>query len=131
MKYWLLLNRRERWIVALGALCLVVVLPYFFIIQPLNVKTQQLQQTAITRMSQLTDMQSMARQLSGRTTVTDAKTLLDGLIASESLENGQRVLVTQPISLAKAKQLLIQLAPLGKITLKQQQDALQLWFIAN
>lgn len=122
------LSRRESIILLLGGICLTVVLPYFFVIEPFNKQTQSLQQTTEVRLNQLQEMQDMAKQLKATQPSADAKKLLDGLISGETLENGQRVLITRAISLAKAKSLLPRLAPLGKVTLKQQQNSVQIWF---
>ncbi len=123
--------REKRWL-TLGGLGAWTIAGYFFMIAPLHKKTMQQQQIADTRLTQLGDMQRMAADLAANqgqadskagaksstaSTKSAAEVLLAGLIADETLENGQRVLSTKAVPAKQAKALLRQLAPLGKVAI--------------
>lgn len=129
---WAALSSREQRILVIGAPVAIAIALYFFIIEPLQKKTAQLNTTTQTRLTQLTEMQQMATALlnnpSSNATTQTYEAILGNLVASESLENSKRTLKTQAISHEKAHRLLMQLAPLGKTTLLPSGNSVELWF---
>lgn len=124
------LSPREQRIIALGSVAALVIVGYFFGVEPLNKKAAQQQQAAETRLKQLSEMQRMGGALQtqqSRATQT-AESILGNRVAGETLENGQRVIKTRPLAANEAKQLLRQLLPLGKVALHPSQQSIEVWF---
>lgn len=131
VKHWLSAitpkNARERSVLGLGLVAVFIGF-YFFAIEPLQKKAVQQQQTADTRWVQLSEMQRMASELLAQSTAAPRQ-LLQGKIATETLEGGKPLLKTQPLSGIEAKQLLRQLAVHGKTAIYSAGDTLQtVWF---
>jgi|GEM_PF-4970951 len=117
---------------------LALLVGYFFVIQPLNERTQTLDKANQIRQTQLADMQRMAQQLQTNSaqfnTSKNPKILLRGIIASETGTEQQKLLKTRPIDSQRAKHLLLALAPLGKVEIAATADTpnkLVLWFWPN
>lgn len=127
------LSVREQRTMVLGTIAAVFIVGYFFVIEPLDKKTQQQQQVTATRTKQLSEMQAMAVKLLSqrKQNAQTAAQILGNRIAGETLEGEQRVIKTRPLATAEAKQLLYQLIPLGKVALYPSQQSAEVWFWAN
>lgn len=122
-------NAREQKILLVGLLAAVIGV-YFFIIEPLDKKTLTQQTIGEKRLAQLDEMKAMAeKMLSQKIEKHPANQLLKGKIANETLDNGKRLVKTQPLNPKDAKQLLLQLSSQGKVAMfSTENQMVEVWF---
>lgn len=128
-------NTRETWFLRLAVFIVPSLLLYFFVIEPLHKKQAALTERIHVRQTQTEEMQQMVLFLLANTEnkITDDKadlfkTLTD-YTASESLEDGVRIIITQKINLDKAKALFFALSRYGKTALHFESDGQAvIWF---